>query len=326
LRAARLGGNLARGSLAVLELARLVKRERYDLVYCNGTNANFWGAAVARVTRVPAIWHVRYTRVPTIARGLHRRLASSRGVARIVCVSRASAEPFRHVSPKLRVVPNALDLEDFASQAAQPRLRKELGLRPDAVVFGSHGRVLRRKGYVEMIRAARLVQDRMTAEERERAVYVVLGDTPEDFREDHLAECRALVKDLGLVDRFFFLGFRADVRPFVADFDVAVVPSVYEDPLPRAVLESMALGKPVVAFDVGGVGEMIEDGVTGSLLGGRPPDVPGLADAMARYAKDADLRKRHGEAGLARVARDFDGPGHAAVITDEILRTAGVAS
>jgi len=326
LRGARLGTNLARGSLAVLELARLVRRGGYRVVYCNGTSANFWGAAVARMTGVPAIWHVRYTSVPGVVRALHRRLAASRSVARIVCVSRASTELFSHAASKLRVVHNALDLEEFRSPSVAPRLRRELGLGDDAVIFGSHGRILRRKGFVEMIRAARLVLDRSTGEEQERTAFVVLGDTPEDFRDDHLAECRALVKELGLERRFLFLGYRADVRSIVLDFDVAVVPSVYEDPLPRAALESMALGKPVVAFDVGGVGEMVEDGATGSLVRGRPPDVRGLADAMVRYAKDPGLRRRHGEAGLARVARDFAGPTHGAIIAGEILRAAGMAS
>jgi glycosyltransferase involved in cell wall biosynthesis len=325
LRGARFAGNVARGSLAVLELARLVHRGRFDLLYCNGTNANFWGGAVAWMTRVPAIWHVRYTAVPAIARGAHEWLAASPGVARILCVSEASAEQFRHVQHKQRVVPNALDIEEYRTTAIVPRLRKELGLGSDTLVFGSHGRILRRKGYVEMIGASRHLMDRMNRDEQRRTAFVVLGDTPEDFRDDHLAECRALVRGLGLEAHFFLLGFRADVRPYVVDYDVAVVPSVYEDPLPRAVLESMALGKPVIAFDVGGVAEMVEDGATGSLVRGRPPDVGALADAMHRYARDPDLRRRHGQAGLARVARDFDGRKRTRAIADEIVRAAGVA-
>ncbi|MDH8190382.1 glycosyltransferase, partial [Klebsiella pneumoniae] len=74
------------------------------------------------------------------------------------------------------------------------------------------------------------------------------GDTPEDMRPDHLEECRALVGELGLTEWVIFAGFRPDVRAYIADFDVAVVPSVYEDPLPRAVMEAMAMSKPVIAF------------------------------------------------------------------------------
>jgi glycosyltransferase involved in cell wall biosynthesis len=223
----------------------------------------------------------------------------------------------------VRVIHNALDVESFDPEQIRPTLREELGLPPGAIVFGSHGRVLRRKGYVEMVRAARLVLDRVP----EAPVhFVVVGDTPEDFRPDHVEECRRLAVDLGLGDRFRMLGFRADVRPLVVDFDVAVVPSVYPDPLPRAVIESMALGKPVVAFGVGGVAEMMQDGVTGEVVrfeaegeGASGPSVERLADAFVRYAQDAALRQLQGAAARLRILRDFDARAHARRIQDEIL-------
>ena len=328
LRSARLAGNVVRGGLAVADLARIVRRGRYDLVYCNGTNANFAGGAVAGLTGVPALWHVRYTSIPPAVRFVHDRLAASRGVARILCVSRASAALFDApaAADKVEVVHNALDLDEFREGGVKPVLREELGLEQDTLVFGSHGRVLRRKGYVEMVHASRAVLDALSADERRRVAFVVVGDTPEDFRPDHVAECRALASELGVSEHVRFLGFRPDVKPYVAAFDVAVVPSVYPDPLPRAVIESMALGKPVVAFDVGGVGEMLADGETGTLAPGTPPDVPALAAAMVRYARDAALRTRHGAAGRARVERAFDGRTHAKRVEGEILRAAGLAS
>ena len=326
VRGVRLVGNVVRGALAVVEIARMVRRGRYDLVYCNGTNADFAGGAVARVTGVPALWHVRYTSLPRALRGVHDRLATSRGVTRILCVSEAAAALFPGVRGKVRVLHNALDVEEFRTSSVTPILREELGLDAGILVFGSHGRILRRKGYVEMIHAARIVLDAMVPDERARAAFVVLGDTPEDQRPDHLVECRALVRELGLDAHVRFLGFRRDVKPYVAAFDVAVVPSVYADPLPRAVLESMAFGKPVVAFDVGGVGEMVEDGVTGTLVRGPTPDAPGLAAAMLRYARDPALRARHGALGRERVVRDFDGMSQARKVEEEIVRASGLSS
>jgi glycosyltransferase involved in cell wall biosynthesis len=149
---------------------------------------------------------------------------------------------------------------------------------------------------------------------------VVLGDTPEDMRPDHLDECRALVRDLGVSDAVHFLGYRADVRPYASEFDVAVVPSVYEDPLPRVVLESMALGKPVVAFAMGGIPEMVADGATGFLVSGAPPDLEGLARAFVRYFRDASLRREHGMAARRRVENEFNARHHAAAIQGELLR------
>jgi glycosyltransferase involved in cell wall biosynthesis len=338
-KAARLAGNLVKATKAMSRLSSLIREGRFDLVYCNGTNADFAGGLLTRMTGVPALWHVRYTSIPPVVTALHRGLSGGAGVRRIVCVSRSAAALFPHCPDKVRVIHNALDVGAFDPTQVRGTLRGELGFASDAIVFGSHGRVLRRKGYIEMVRAARLALDAMDAATQERVFFVVVGDTPEDFRPDHVEECRALAASLGLSGRFLMLGFRADVRPLVADFDVAVVPSVYADPLPRAVIESMAMGKPVVAFAVGGVVEML-DAKTGELVafegasggkrdsgdGASPEAVARLAEAFVRYARDPALRARQGIASRERVLREFDARTHARRIQREIVFAAGLAS
>ena len=335
LKAVRVVGNVVKVARAMAGLAALLRRERFDLVYCNGTNADFAGGGLAALTGVPALWHVRYTSLPAAARPFHRRLSESPGVRRIVCVSHASAALFPHCQDKVRVIHNALDVESFDPGEVKPTLRAELGLPSDAIVFGSHGRVLRRKGYVEMIRAARMAVDCMDVARRDSVYFVVIGDTPEDYRPDHLEECRLLAAQLGLSSRFRMMGFRPDVRPLVADFDVAVVPSVYPYPLPRAVIESMALAKPVIAFDVGGVTEMLDDGSTGTAVLFEPSSggdegastlaVERLADAFVRYAVDPAMRLRQGAAGRARILSDFDARAHARRIQHEIILASGLS-
>ncbi len=322
VKAVRLAGNVGRGTRAVIRLSRLARRGRFDVLYCNGTNADFAGGAIARFSGVPALWHVRYTSVPGPVRRLHDSLAASRGVRRIVCVSRAAAALFPQCPEKVTVIHNALDVEAFQPGRVEPRLRRELGLGANVVVFGSQGRILRRKGYVEMVRAARLALEQLSEEERGQVHFAILGDTPEDLRPDHLAECKDLAQRLGVAEKVSFLGFREDVRPYVCDFDVAVVPSVYADPLPRAVIESMAFGLPVIAFDVGGVAEMLRDGETGTLVAGSPPDVNGLAAQFVRYARDAALRERQGRAARALVLREYDARAHGRRIQAEIERVA----
>jgi glycosyltransferase involved in cell wall biosynthesis len=336
LKAARLLANVGKATRAVARLAALVRRGRFDLVYCNGTNADFAGAALAALTGVPALWHVRYTSLPPAVVGVHRRLSASSGVKRIVCVSGAAARQFRHCARKVTVIHNGLDVDGFDPARVVPSLRAELGLPGGTIVVGSHGRVLRRKGYVEMARAARIALRQLGAEDAKRVAFVVVGDTPDDFRVDHVRECRALAAELGIADRFHLLGFRADVRPLVADFDVAVVPSVYADPLPRSVIESMALGKPVIAFDVGGVGEMLSGTDAGTLVGFEPRGGPGgegasdasvehLAGTFVRYVRDPALRLRQGRAARERAVVDFDARKHARLIEQEILDTCAAA-
>jgi glycosyltransferase involved in cell wall biosynthesis len=234
----------------------------------------------------------------------------------------------------VKIIHNALDVDAFDPARVRGTLRSELGLSPGAIVFGSHGRVLRRKGYVEMVHAARRALDRMTEAERTSLAFVIVGDTPEDFRPDHVEECRALAAQLGITDRVRLLGFRPDVRSLVVDFDVAVVPSVYADPLPRTVIEAMSLGRPVIAFDVGGVAEMVEPGVSGELVpfeqdepsrvGASAVAVDRMADAFVRYARDPLLRERQGRAARERIVRDFDARAHGRHIQEEILTASGL--
>lgn len=324
----RLARNIGRATFGLFQLSSIVKRGGYDLIYCNGTTANFAGATVAAMTGVPALWHARYTSIPKSILPVHDRLARSRGVRRVICVSHASKLVFEaaNAADKVRVVNNAVDTAEFAPKAGENLLKKELGLSADTVVFGSHGRVLRPKGYIEMIQAAHLALSLASEDERRRMHFVIVGDTPADFRVDHLGECRTLAKELRIEDKVSLLGFRKDVRDMVDGFDVAVVPSIYPDPLPRAVLESMALGKPVIAFDVGGVPEMLQHGVSGTLLPLEPPYPDALATQLLRYLRDPDLRRREGAAARRRIESKFGGRAHSRRVQNEIVWASGLTA
>jgi glycosyltransferase involved in cell wall biosynthesis len=322
VRGVRALGNVARAATGMARLAARVRRGRYDVIFCNGTSANFAGAALGTLVGVPVVWHVFYTHVARPLVPLHSRLARTAAVRSILCVSGPTARLFDRSAPgKVRIVHDSIDVHEFAVDGPRA-LRAELGLRSNVVIFGSQGRIVRRKGYVEMIRAARLALDSLTTDDQERIRFVVIGDTPQDVAVDHLAECRGLVRQLGLEHHFRFLGFRADIQALVRDFDVTVVPSVYEDPLPRATFEAMALAKPVVAFSVGGIVEMVEPCRTG-LLAGNPPDVPLMAEHFVTYFRSPGLRMAHGHAGRSVVERRFDARPHAQVIQREIERVAG---
>jgi glycosyltransferase involved in cell wall biosynthesis len=110
------------------------------------------------------------------------------------------------------------------------------------------------------------------------------------------------IKDLGLDRHVFLTGFRTDVLGLIKSFDLFAMSSVTEG-LGSAILEAMALARPVVATRAGGIPEAVEDGVTGLLVA--PHDESGLAAAIVKLMRDRALRDRFGAAGRARVEREF---------------------
>jgi glycosyltransferase involved in cell wall biosynthesis len=107
----------------------------------------------------------------------------------------------------------------------------------------------------------------------------------------------------------------------LAASDIAAVPTLWPDPLPRAVLEAMAAGRPVVASDTGGIPEMIEDGVHGALT--PPGDVDAVAVAVGRLVDDPELRRRLGTAARERVGARFGLDRHVDRMEAVLLRAAG---
>jgi len=312
-----------RAALGFRRVSELARSGAYDLIYCEGPIAGIAGGFLAAVASVPALWHVRYTSVPKLVAPIHTRLSASAGVRRIVCASSAAAAAFPHCREKVCMIPHAVDTEEFAPKAATPRLRRELAISAEATVFGTHGRVLARRGYAGFLGAAQVALSRMTRDEAARAAFVVVGDAADDFFPEHASACVALARALGIDDKVRFAGFREDARPYLADFDVAIDMGCDADASP--ILESMAMGKPVILFDGESARELVEPGLTGTLVSDAPRDLDQLAAQILRYHRHPELRHRQGAAARLHVARSFDARLRARRIQGEILDVVGEA-
>lgn len=130
-----------------------------------------------------------------------------------------------------------------------------------------------------------------------RPVLIYIGDGPQ------LDELENIRNALSSRANIVFLGFRANASQLLMEADICVVPSVWQDAFPLGVLEPMAAGKPVIATMVGGIPEMIEDGVTGILV--PPADDRALASALTRLLTNPELAARLGAAARLRVAARF---------------------
>lgn len=276
---------------------KIIRENGIDVIYCNGTFAKIVGTLIGRKNKKPVIWHVRNIQQTRFMKSLMETLSGFQCVKKIICVSRATAKPFERAKNKVHVVYNGIDPADFDRDSVRGSLREEFSIPPDTVLVGNTGRVVPRKGYVEFINTvSRLVSDGNISE---KTKFVIVGDTPWFFPKNHLRELEDHAERLGVRDNFIFTGYRKDVRPYLKDFDLFVIPSNYPDPFPRSVIEAMAFSLPVVGFSIGGIAEAIEDGKTGFLCA--PGDFQKIGESVSILARDAEARGEMGQNSRCRV-------------------------
>jgi glycosyltransferase involved in cell wall biosynthesis len=285
----------------LLALVHYFRRTRPDLVHTAGARASFYGRVAAWVAGVPAISSVHTSIADYEVAGWRRAIylaldrGSARAARRLIATSEAVAADLvaRGQAPRDKIVtiPNRPDARDLAPTRARAAVRHELGAGADEPLVGVVARLTAQKGVADFLDAAAALDGRGGW----RAV--VVGDGP--LRRDLEARARRL----GLAPRCRFVGIRADLGDLLAAFDLLVVPSRSEG-LPYLVLEAMVAGTPLIATEVGGIPEVLADGVHGVLV---PPRAPArLAAAIAGCLDDpqsararAAAARRHAEATLS---------------------------
>ncbi len=188
-------------------------------------------------------------------------------------------------------VGNGRDPAIFHPDAAvRARVRMALGVADDRVVVTAVSRLVRHKGYPELLDAMRGVD----------ADLWVVG---ERLASDHGEDMEPYFRRAALGARLRRLGYRSDVPDMLAASDIFVLPSHFEG-LPMSVIEAMLCGLPVVATDIRGPREQVEDEVTGLLVPAADPAA--LQGALRRLCSDAAMRRRMGAAGMAAALLAFD--------------------
>jgi L-malate glycosyltransferase len=283
---------------SLLRLSRYLKAERIDLVHAHLFYANVAARLAGRLASVPVVLTAHHD--TDLWMGPHHRLLervtaplSDRILTCSEAVRRFAIE--RHGLPAGRVVTlaNAVDVEAIPSGAdARARARTLLGTGPEERLVGTLGRLHEpKKGLRSFLSAAARV-----AAAEPRARFVLIGDGPAR------ADLERFAASLGLADRVRFTGERADATLLLPGLDLLVQPSLWEG-FGLSALEGMAAGLPVVASRVGGVPEVIRDGVDGILVPAGDP--VRLAAAMIAILGDPDRAARLGAAGQTRARREF---------------------
>ena len=279
-------------------LRRWVRENRPAVIWFNhlGT-AHFFGRLLPR--RGPALlYHAHgFRSAEEIGRRAARFLSDR--FHRIVAVSKATAGFLVEAGTdpsKVEVVYNGVDAEAIRREATAdgPPLPPR---PPEAIVFVHAAVIAPYKAQHLGIEALA----RMPVEQN--AHLWICGDVPLGGDRAYMDGLHRLVEDRGLSGRVHFLGWRHDVPRVMNAADVAILPSLYHSESFGMVLaEAMALGKPCIGSNRGGIPEVIEDGVTGIVC---EPDVESLAEAFSQMAESEDRREARGRAGRERVEKLF---------------------
>jgi len=284
-------------------LRALVRSRRPDLVHGHFPISGLLARAAARAEGVPRVAYTVHGFLfnqpgPAWRRGLSLGLEwlGGRITDTFLTVSEEEARDARRLGIHRGAVAvgNGRDPARFRPDAAaRAAVRAEIGAAPGEVVVTALSRLVRHKGYPELLRAMEAVPG---------ATLWVVG---ERLASDHGASLDADFARAAAVlgPRLRRLGYRHDTERVLAASDVFCLPSHFEG-LPMSVIEAMLTGLPVVATDIRGPREQVVEGETGLLV--PPGAVDPLAGALARLAGDAGLRARMGAAGRARAAALYD--------------------
>ncbi len=316
--------------LAVAELHRLFRRLRPTIVHTHNPKPGLYGRLAARAAGVPVVVntvHGLYAQPDdrlakrAVVYGLER-LASTCSDAELVQNPedlRTLRRVLREPRSKLTLLGNGVDLARFGrggaagdrpvtadgsasgdgsvpgdAAAVRSRLRAEWGATDDSVVVGAVGRLVLEKGYAELLEAWEVVRSR-----RPDALLVVAGPDEPDKADAVPAE----LVERAAAGGVRFLGMRDDVEDVYLGLDVYVLAS-HREGFPRSAMEAAASGLPIVATDIRGCRQVVDDGVTGLLVPVRSAEA--LAAAIGDLVGDPARRSRLSEAAAARARTHFD--------------------
>ena len=292
-----------RDLMATLRLARMIRRERPQILHTHTAKAGTVGrvaALLAGSRRPPIVVHTFHGHVlrgyfgpfrSRLFRLLERWLAAR--TTALVAVSPQVRDDLvaLRVAPRERfvVIRLGIELEQRVApdQDGRAESRRYLGIGDERFVVGWIGRMTGVKRTDDVLAAFKQLRD-----DGVDAVLCLVGDGPDRAQLEQRAH------ELGVVRDTLFLGYQEDVAPFYAAFDALVLPSGNEG-TPVSAIEALAAGRPVVATRVGGVPDVVREGEDGFLVEAGATEE--LAQRLAQLARDPELRERMGEQGRARV-------------------------
>jgi glycosyltransferase involved in cell wall biosynthesis len=281
-------------------IAQIATRIEAAALYTNTIRAQIYGVAAARLAQKPLIWHMRDfwltenrpKNSPLLDTTLKRLFIAN---ARAVITNSHATAARLPKSPKINVVHNGIELGRFDPTLDGTLFRKQFDIPLDAPLVGMMGRLRPWKGQMRFLDVAAQV-----AAQRDDVYFTIIGGATFGVQDDYEQRLRQKTASLGLNSHVKFTGHLDNTPAALAALDIFVHPG---DPEPFGLvnIEAMAMRKPVVAFKLGALPEIIEDGKTGYLV----DTTPQLAISILNLIKDPTRRQQFGIAGKQRVIEQF---------------------
>jgi glycosyltransferase involved in cell wall biosynthesis len=277
-------------------VARQLRNVEADIVHFADKFAAYYTSFAAYLAHTKTICHVRLSH-PQLT---WRDRLSLLPVGNYIFVSAEAMNTFGIPLPasRKRVIYDAFPVDTADVTQSNASVRREFGIEPDCVLVGSVARVAPQKDFPTLVSAAAQVLSRHPGTR-----FLIIGE--HSSNNSHRAHYDAVLKqleDLNIKDSFIFTGYRNDVQRLLAATDISVL-CTHREGFPLSILESMALGKPVIATAVGGVPEIIRHGVTGFLH--KHGDSKELAEEIMFLIEDPTEAARIGRAGVEVIRRDY---------------------
>lgn len=289
--------SLARFSAA---LVKKIKRHDAAIIQPNTFISAIYSVIPAMLTGRPVVWYMYDILDVDLFNKLFVRFAAF-GAKKIICTSGAvkkSLLEFGVDERKCVVIHNSILEQGSVGKPDSKGVRSSLGVPEDAPLVGIIGQITSWKGQLVFVEAATAV-----LKEFPTARFVIIGDTMSPFDKEYKESIERLIEKEGLRGRVVLAGFRKDIPAVMGSLDVIVHASVKPDALPTVILEAMFMEKPVVATNVGGVPEIIDDGESGLIV--PPGDKAAMASAIGKLLGDKVLRERMGRSGKKTLLSRF---------------------
>jgi len=265
------------------QIVSIVKNNNIQVIHSHDCKSNFYALIAAKIARVPIVTTLH----GWIANGYKQKLyvfidkLLKRYFTKVIIVSESQGDLLKRYGVRkdqIVHVPNSINYNDYSKKHSSQNFRHEYNLSSQNILIGNIGRLSPEKGQKDFLAACQVV-----AEKIPDARFILIGEGPD------LANLEKYTNDLGLDGKVIFTGYRGDMPNIYQSLDLVVLSS-YTEGLPNVVLEAMAAEVPVIATQVGGVSELIDDGVTGILVKAGQPEM--LASAIVNTLSNPAKMKR----------------------------------